>query len=272
MAETYYEVLGVSPDASTEEITAAYRERVLETHPDHCDDPDAGEQFQQVATAESVLTDEVERRRYDRLGHVAYVSGSPYVRERPDPSEDPTAAAGQATQSEDASGPSHHARQRRRREWATREYWWDAEEHWTGRDRTTHTDTGGSEGGFTYDVHGWTDPVTIEEEIPSLEHSTLVAAGSICVTYPIFVVTALTPGLPLVINALVALCTLVLVGWILTIPRLAIPGFGGWSLIVTGVYVVAPPVDPFSLLGLVALACFWVPFGYAVAVWWAIRP
>jgi len=31
-------------------------------------------------------------------------------------------------------------------------------------------------------------------------------------------------------------------------------------------------VDPFTLFGLLALGFAWVPFGYAVALWWALRP
>lgn len=73
MGETYYDVLGVAPEATRDEIEAAYRERVLETHPDHSDDPDAAEQFQRVRTAKSVLTDGTERARYDRLGHESYI-------------------------------------------------------------------------------------------------------------------------------------------------------------------------------------------------------
>jgi len=72
MGETYYDVLGVDPDASRGEITAAYRERVLETHPDRSDDPDAAATFDLVTTARDVLVDADERARYDRLGHEAY--------------------------------------------------------------------------------------------------------------------------------------------------------------------------------------------------------
>ena len=73
MDRTYYEVLGVSSDASQSEITEAYRERVLETHPDRNDDPDSTDELILVTEAEDVLSDERERSRYDRLGHEAYV-------------------------------------------------------------------------------------------------------------------------------------------------------------------------------------------------------
>src|SRR6056297_3955549 len=72
MGESYYEILGVAPDASTDTIERAYRERVLETHPDHNDRPEATAEFTAVRTAADVLTDDTERARYDRLGHAAY--------------------------------------------------------------------------------------------------------------------------------------------------------------------------------------------------------
>lgn len=75
MTETFYDVLGVDPDASTADIRAAYRDRLKETHPDVSDDADASEATQRLIEARDVLTDADERARYDRLGHEAYVSG-----------------------------------------------------------------------------------------------------------------------------------------------------------------------------------------------------
>lgn len=69
----YYDLLGVSADAPTEEIEAAFRERVKETHPDVSDAPDADERFRAVKRAREVLTTTKERDRYDRLGHDEYV-------------------------------------------------------------------------------------------------------------------------------------------------------------------------------------------------------
>ncbi|GCF12282.1 hypothetical protein Harman_02170 [Haloarcula mannanilytica] len=75
MTETFYDVLGVSTDASTAAIEAAYREQLKETHPDVSDSADAGKATQRLIEARDVLTDEDERARYDRLGHEAYVAG-----------------------------------------------------------------------------------------------------------------------------------------------------------------------------------------------------
>jgi len=73
MAETFYTVLGVAADADAEAIRRAYREQVKEHHPDVSDDPAAPDEFQRLTTAKEVLVDDSERRRYDRLGHAAYV-------------------------------------------------------------------------------------------------------------------------------------------------------------------------------------------------------
>lgn len=73
MEATLYGVLGVDPDADEQTIVRAYRERAKRHHPDVSDDADAEETFKRLTTAKEVLTDDVERARYDRLGHEAYV-------------------------------------------------------------------------------------------------------------------------------------------------------------------------------------------------------
>ncbi|MGB9963391.1 molecular chaperone DnaJ [Halobacterium hubeiense] len=69
MSEDFYDVLGVSRDASEDEIQRAYREKVSEYHPDVNDDPDAEEKFRKIQKAKDVLTDDEKRQRYDQLGH-----------------------------------------------------------------------------------------------------------------------------------------------------------------------------------------------------------
>ena len=66
----YYEILGVSKDASQDEIKKAYRKRAMKFHPDrNSDDPEAEKKFKEASEAYEVLRDEQKRQRYDQFGH-----------------------------------------------------------------------------------------------------------------------------------------------------------------------------------------------------------
>lgn len=70
----YYEVLGVSKDASNDEIKKAYRKLAKQHHPDvNSDNKDAAaEKFKEASEAYEVLSDQNKRQQYDTFGHAAF--------------------------------------------------------------------------------------------------------------------------------------------------------------------------------------------------------
>jgi curved DNA-binding protein len=68
MARDYYDALGVSRNASADEIQQAFRRLARRYHPDVSKDPASEERFKEINEAYQVLSDPDSRRRYDRFG------------------------------------------------------------------------------------------------------------------------------------------------------------------------------------------------------------
>jgi len=70
----YYEILGVSKNASEDEIKKAFRKLARKYHPDvSSDNPkDAGEKFKELNEAYEVLSSPERRQQYDQFGHAAF--------------------------------------------------------------------------------------------------------------------------------------------------------------------------------------------------------
>jgi molecular chaperone DnaJ len=66
----YYEVLGVSKNATEAELKKAYRQKAIQFHPDkNPGDKQAEENFKEAAEAYEVLSHKEKRARYDQYGH-----------------------------------------------------------------------------------------------------------------------------------------------------------------------------------------------------------
>ena len=76
MKEDFYDILGVSKNASASEIKKAYRKKALEYHPDkNPGDTKAEEMFKKAAEAYEVLSDPDKKSKYDQFGHAAFEGG-----------------------------------------------------------------------------------------------------------------------------------------------------------------------------------------------------
>ena len=73
----YYETLGVSKNATDNELKKAYRVLAKKYHPDaNPGDKEAEAKFKEASEAYAVLSDPEKRRQYDQFGHAAFEGGA----------------------------------------------------------------------------------------------------------------------------------------------------------------------------------------------------
>ena len=298
---TYYDLLGVSPEASTEEVERAYRERLKETHPDVSDAADAGDRTRRLIEARDVLTDASERARYDRLGHEAYVgledtdtqwagrtTGQPSAGEAGtdthEAGEHSTASGRSGSGNGDAGGRAREAaadgrdprggpggtddeggtspgNERHSDEHVGTPSWSGHREARAGAARAWNPDS-------PYAVHRTDDGVHGSRLSPVGPSLVLLAATFL--TYPVLVAGVLFPGFPLLARVPVAGCALGVVAYLQSVPDVGVVVFGTWSVLGPAV-LVALGVPLVSVPGAVVALATGVPLGLSVLVRVAIR-
>ncbi len=73
MKQDYYEILGISKNATATEIKKAYRKKAIQYHPDkNPDDKSAEDKFKESAEAYEILSDGNKKAKYDQYGHAAF--------------------------------------------------------------------------------------------------------------------------------------------------------------------------------------------------------
>ncbi|MEK7526042.1 MAG: DnaJ C-terminal domain-containing protein [Patescibacteria group bacterium] len=77
----FYDILGVTKSATSEELKKAYRKQALEWHPDrHKDQKQAAEKrFKEINEAYQILSDSSKRSAYDQYGHAAFSPGGGFA-------------------------------------------------------------------------------------------------------------------------------------------------------------------------------------------------
>lgn len=71
---TYYDILGVKPSCTSDELKKAYRKLALKYHPDK--NPNEGERFKQISQAYEVLSNPDKRRIYDQGKDLGFICGA----------------------------------------------------------------------------------------------------------------------------------------------------------------------------------------------------
>lgn len=298
MTETFYDVLGVAEDATTDEIESAYRERLKETHPDVSDDEDAGEATRRLVEARDVLVDDDERARYDRVGHAAYVGEEPAT-ESTTPADAAARTTGTASSDTDR-GPTGTSERGGARDRAARERQ-ASQRVEQERRRASGTGTAGDTGqtsetasasdGSTatgrrrpgqhvradaagesatqYSVRqDVSTPTSFGPILPTGHRLTLL--GIFFALYPVLLFSTLLPAFPLLVNLVVGFCLLLTVAYLQSMPRVGLIVFGSWSAIAVLVLLLSG-IGLFSLVGVAVLTGTVLPFALSILTASALR-
>ncbi|TGZ71452.1 hypothetical protein CRM22_002628, partial [Opisthorchis felineus] len=75
MGKDYYQILGITKDATDDAIKKAYKKMALKYHPDKNKSPNAEEKFKEIAEAYDVLSDPKKREIYDKYGEEGLKTG-----------------------------------------------------------------------------------------------------------------------------------------------------------------------------------------------------
>ncbi|RRJ33474.1 J domain-containing protein [Halocatena pleomorpha] len=141
MSESYYELLGVEPDASRAEIETAYRETVKQVHPDKSEGADAEETFLQVQKAREVLTDPQQRAEYDRRRTATESETDDISEERSDHRR-----AHDGSSPDEQTDRQHRGRDDEQGRYRQRSRWTDRSDQRRSRSRrTSHSRTSGAD-------------------------------------------------------------------------------------------------------------------------------
>ena len=79
----YYQILGISKTASTDDIKKAYRKLALAYHPDRNKTKEAEAKFKEVTKAYEVLSDPQKRQAYNQFGQAAFEQGAGFGTQGP---------------------------------------------------------------------------------------------------------------------------------------------------------------------------------------------
>jgi len=317
VAESYYELLGVSTDASEEEIEQAYREKLKETHPDVSDEADASERTKRLIEAKEVLADGTERARYDRLGHEAFVEAeeSPIGGDTAgDPSATGSAGTGRAggspgggeTRTGSSGASSAGSAGSGGTASATGSYGSSSNTAGTAASGTASAGRGGTANRQRVGGHGghggndsWYDSTpgegtdsgsdnwevwdtdgsfAVNRDGDRYKHGqmfdsqrALILLSITFVVYPVLLFGALLPQFPLAVNLTVAVCVIMVIAFLQSVPEVGIAVFGIWTILLP-VTMLWAGVEFASLRAFFAMLAVVFPFGLSLLTRVAIRP